>query len=233
MGNNKFNPGIRITIFFVFFAMLFFSLGLWQIERGQAKTSILAEFEDNLRKTPTYLNYESKKWDRVYIRGKWNNSKQILVDNVINRGVAGYKVLTPLRIIETNQLILVDRGWVKQNKYREILPSIELIEAVEVVSGILEYPELGLVLSDDLVSKEWPKISQTKNLEVLSKEYDEVIYPMILLADPILKNSLEYIKITPTNMTPIKHYGYSAQWFLMFVVLCLMYLWYGFKRNEK
>tara|TARA_Y100000996_G_scaffold206882_1_gene162314 strand:- start:1231 stop:1932 length:702 start_codon:yes stop_codon:yes gene_type:complete len=233
MVKNKFNPGIRITIFFVFFAILFFSLGLWQIERGQAKTTILAEFEDNLSKTPVYLNQESKKWDRVYVKGKWDNSKQILVDNVINRGIAGYKVLTPLRIIETNQLILVDRGWIKQNKYREILPNIELIEADEVVSGILEYPELGLVLSEDLVSKEWPKISQTKNLEVISKEYDEFIYPMILLADPILKNSLEYIKITPTNMTPTKHYGYSAQWFLMFLVLCLMYLWYGFKKNEK
>ncbi len=233
MVKNKFNPGIRITIFFVFFAILFFSLGLWQIERGQAKTIILAEFEDNLSKTPVYLNQESKKWDRVYLKGKWDNSKQILVDNVINRGVVGYKVLTPLRIIETNQLILVDRGWVKQNKYREILPNIELVEADEIVSGILEYPELGLVLSEDLVSKEWPKISQTKNLEVISKEYDEFIYPMILLADPILKNSLEYIKITPTNMTPTKHYGYSAQWFLMFLVLCLMYLWYGFKKNEK
>ena len=233
MVKNKFNPGIRITIFFVFFAILFFSLGLWQIERGQAKTTILAEFEDNLSKTPVYLNQESKKWDRVYVKGKWDNSKQILVDNVINRGVAGYKVLTPLRIIETNQLILVDRGWIKQNKYREILPNIELIETDEIVSGILEYPELGLVLSEDLVSKEWPKISQTKNLEVISKEYDEFIYPMILLADPILKNSLEYIKITPTNMTPTKHYGYSAQWFLMFLVLCLMYLWYGFKKNEK
>ncbi len=233
MEKNKFNPGIRITIFFVFFAILFFSLGLWQIERGQAKTTILAEFEDNLSKTPTYLNQESKRWDRVYVKGKWDSSKQILVDNVINRGIVGYKVLTPLRIIETNQLILVDRGWIKQNKFRDILPNIELVEGDEVISGILEYPELGLVLSEDLISKEWPKVSQTKNLEVISKEYDEFIYPMILLADPILKNSLEYIKITPTNMTPTKHYGYSAQWFLMFLVLCLMYLWYGFKKNEK
>ena len=233
MEKNKFNPGIRITIFFVFFAILFFSLGLWQIERGQAKTTILAEFEDNLSKTPTYLNQESKRWDRVYVKGIWDSSKQILVDNVINRGVVGYKVLTPLRIIETNQLILVDRGWVKQNKFRDILPNIELVEGDEVISGILEQPELGLVLSEDLISKEWPKVSQTKSLEVISKEYDEFIYPMILLADPILKNSLEYIKITPTNMTPTKHYGYSAQWFLMFLVLCLMYLWYGFKKNEK
>ena len=233
MEKNKFNPGIRITIFFVFFAILFFSLGFWQIERGQAKTTILAEFEDNLSKTPTYLNQESKRWDRVYVKGKWDSSKQILVDNVINRGVVGYKVLTPLRIIETNQLILVDRGWIKQNKFRDTLPNIELVDGDGVISGILEYPELGLVLSEDLISKEWPKVSQTKNLEVISKEYDEFIYPMILLADPILKNSLEYIKITPTNMTPIKHYGYSAQWFLMFLVLCLMYLWYGFKKNEK
>ena len=233
MKKNKFNPGIRITIFFVFFAILFFSLGFWQIERGQAKTTILAEFEDNLSKTPTYLNQESKRWDRVYVKGKWDSSKQILVDNVINRGIVGYKVLTPLRIIETNQLILVDRGWIKQNKFRDILPNIELVDGDEVISGILEYPELGLVLSEDLISKEWPKVSQTKNLEVISKEYDEFIYPMILLADPILKNSLEYIKITPTNMTPTKHYGYSAQWFLMFLVLCLMYLWYGFKKNEK
>ena len=108
-----------------------------------------------------------------------------------------------------------------------------MIDLNETVSGILESPELGLVLSDELVSSEWPKVSQTKNIEVLSKEFSEPIYPLILLADPTSRYSLEYIKINPTNMTPVKHYGYSAQWFLMFIVLCVMYLWYGFKRNEK
>jgi len=233
MKKNKFNPGIKITIFFVFFAILFFYLGVWQIERGNAKKLIMNEFENNIKKEPKYINEESKKWDRVYAKGRWDDSKQILIDNVINNGIAGYKVLTPLRINETDQLILVDRGWIKRNKYREIIPDIELMEISENVTGILESPELGLVLSDNLVSENWPKVSQTKNLEIISKEYDETIYPMILLADPLLKNSLEYIKITPTNMTPIKHYGYSAQWFLMFIVLCLMYIWYGFKKNAK
>ena len=181
----------------------------------------------------SYINQKSQKWGRVYVEGKWDSSKQILIDNVIRRGIAGYKVLTPLRMKETDQLILVDRGWIKQNTFRDQLPDIKLIQIDEVVSGILEIPELGLVLSDDLVSKEWPKISQTKNLGVITNEYDENIFPMILLADPTLKNSLEYIKITPTNMTPIKHYGYSAQWFLMFIVLCFMYVWYGYKRNAK
>ena len=233
MKKNKFNPGKRITIFFVFFAFLFFSLGLWQIERGQAKTNLLDDFEKKILEKPSNINQKSQKWDRVYVEGKWDSSKQILIDNVIRRGIAGYKVLTPLRMKETDQLILVDRGWIKQNTFRDQLPDIKLIQIDEVVSGILEIPELGLVLSDDLVSKEWPKISQTKNLGVIKNEYDENIFPMILLADPTLKNSLEYIKITPTNMTPIKHYGYSAQWFLMFIVLCFMYVWYGYKRNAK
>tara|TARA_B100000963_G_scaffold354641_1_gene371521 strand:- start:9384 stop:10085 length:702 start_codon:yes stop_codon:yes gene_type:complete len=233
MKKNKFRPGAKITIFFVFFAILFFSLGVWQIERGQAKANILNEFNDNLKKTPSNLDESSKKWDRVYVRGSWINSEQILIDNIINRGIAGYKVITPLNIEGSDKTILVDRGWIKQNKYRGVLPDISLEEKSETVSGILELPELGLVLSNDIVTSEWPKISQSKNFKILAEQFDMNLFPMILLADPINQNSLEYIKITPTNMTPTKHYGYSAQWFLMFVVLCAMYIWYGLSKNEK
>tara|TARA_B100001559_G_scaffold104281_1_gene87785 strand:+ start:3251 stop:3952 length:702 start_codon:yes stop_codon:yes gene_type:complete len=233
MRRNKFKPGKRITVFFIFFAGLFFSLGLWQIERGQAKTVIISEFNSNLKEQPKYLNNDSKKWDRVFVEGRWDKSKQILIDNIIHKGIAGYKVLTPLEIDGQDKLILVDRGWIKRNKSREILPNIDLKENTVKVSGVLELPELGLVLSDDLLTEGWPKVSQTKNSEILVKEYEENISNFILLADPLLKNSLEYIKITPTNMMPSKHYGYAAQWFLMFFVLCLMFVWFGFKRNEK
>ncbi len=233
MKRNKFKPGKRITIFFIFFSGLFFSLGLWQIERGQAKTVIINEFNSNLKKEPRYLNDESKKWDRVSVEGTWDNSKQIFIDNVIYGGIAGYKVLTPLKIQGSDKLILVDRGWIKRNRSREILPNIDLQENTIKVSGIIESPELGLVLSDDLITESWPKVSQTKNPDFLIKEYEESIYSFILLADPLLKNSLEYIKITPTNMMPSKHYGYAVQWFSMFFVLCLMYVFYGFKRNAK
>ena len=233
MKKNKFNPGTRISIFFVFFAIIFFSLGLWQIERGQAKTALINEFDKNSLIDPIEINEDSKKWDRVYVEGTWSGDKQILIDNVINRGIAGYKVLTPLSLNETDEIILIDRGWIKRNRDMSDLPNVDIKDIKERVSGILESPELGLVLSNELVSDEWPKISQTKNIEVISKEYNESIYPLILLADPISRYSLEYIKINPTNMTPVKHYGYSAQWFLMFLVLCGMYVWYGYKRNEK
>jgi cytochrome oxidase assembly protein ShyY1 len=61
MKKNKFNPGARITIFFVTFAIIFFSLGLWQIERGQAKTVLLDEFDKNSVIEPQEIKQDSKK----------------------------------------------------------------------------------------------------------------------------------------------------------------------------
>ncbi|MFL2731300.1 MAG: SURF1 family protein [Gammaproteobacteria bacterium] len=232
MKKNKFNPGIKVTIFFVFFSCVFFSLGLWQIERGQDKQSILDQFENNTSKAPSVISDKSQKWDRVRVKGTWQKEKQIFIDNVINKGLAGYKVLTPLQIASSNQFILVDRGWVPQNKNRNIKPNISIKNEEVVVTGLLENHELGFVLSDDLVYGDWPKISQTKNLGVINKAYEVDLVPYVLLAEPLLKDSLEYIKPVPTNMLPSKHYGYSAQWFTMLIALAAMYLWWGFK-NEK
>ena len=233
MKSEKFKPGKSITIFFIFFASVFFALGLWQIERGQAKANIILEFENNLKKDASVFSEDSKKWDKVFINGSWDNSRQMLVDNVINRGVAGYKVLTPFKISNSDTLILVDRGWIPREASRQTLPNIDINNIKEKVFGTLENPELGFVLSDILVSGDWPKVSQTKNLNVIRKEYNDPLAQFILVADPILKNSLEYLKIIPTNMMPSKHYGYSAQWFTMFLVLCFMYIWLGYKKNEK
>ena len=69
MKSKKFNPGISITIFFIFFASVFFALGIWQIERGQTKASIILEFENNLKKDASVFSEDSKKWDKVFING--------------------------------------------------------------------------------------------------------------------------------------------------------------------
>ena len=91
MKSEKFKPGKSITIFFIFFASVFFALGLWQIERGQTKANIILEFENNLKKDASVFSEDSKKWDKVFINGTWDNSRQMLVDNVINRGLLAIK----------------------------------------------------------------------------------------------------------------------------------------------
>ena len=72
----------------------------------------------------------------------------MLVDNVINRGVAGYKVLTPFKISNSDTLILVDRGWIPREASRQTLHNIEINNIKEKVFGTLENTELGFVLYD-------------------------------------------------------------------------------------
>jgi surfeit locus 1 family protein len=232
MSKRRFNPGKRLTFFFVFFSISFFALGVWQIERGQAKSKILLAYEKAAVELPNKLSSGSFKWQRVVTKGYFDANNQVLLDNVINKGIAGYKVLTPLISEDTKKLLLVDRGWLPAGNDRGKLPKLDISKDEVKIFGTLESPELGFVLSENLITNSSPRVSQTKNIEVLQTAFDQELFPFILVAEPTLKDSLEYIKITPTNMTPAKHFGYAIQWFTMFLAICLMYLWAG-RRNEQ
>ena len=230
--NKSFNPGIKISVFFIFFAAVFFALGVWQIERGQNKQQVLDAFNAAIKADPSVLSSTSKKWQRVYVSGIFDESRQILIDNTIFRGRVGFKVFTPFILESSDKLLLVDRGWIEQESFRENLPSITINSSFAELSGLLVNPELGFVLSEDLISKSWPKISQTQSLDYLVKEYPEELYPFILVAEPTFKDALSYMEVIPTNMPPVKHYGYALQWFTMFLVLCGMYIYFGLKNKN-
>jgi len=230
--NKSFNPGIKISVFFIFFAAVFFALGVWQIERGQNKQQVLDAFNAAIKADPSVLSSTSKKWQRVYVSGSFDESRQILIDNTIFRGRVGFKVFTPFILESSDKLLLVDRGWIEQESFRENLPSITINSSFAELSGLLVNPELGFVLSEDLISKTWPKISQTQSLDYLVKEYPEELYPFILVAEPTFKDALNYMEVIPTNMPPVKHYGYALQWFTMFLVLCGMYIYFGLKNKN-
>ncbi len=228
----KFRPGKLLTIFYIVFVMLFIYLGMWQIDRGNEKTQMISEFELNKSKKPQSLSNNSKKWERIYVKGTWDSSRQMLLDNVIHNGRSGLKVITPILIEDKNEIVLVDRGWIERPINRAKLPNINIQDKLVTISGILKSPELGLILSDELISESWPKIIQTSNIEIISSEFNEKVFPFLLIADPLFNESLDYIELKPTTMLPEKHYGYAITWFTMGIILTAMFMLRGF-RNEK
>ena len=62
MNFKKFNPGKKITVFFIFFAATFFLLGMWQVERGHEKSNIIEQFNNNITKTPKSFSEGSSKY---------------------------------------------------------------------------------------------------------------------------------------------------------------------------
>ena len=95
-----------------------------------------------------------------------------MIDNTIYKGIAGYKVLTPLISNSLDRIVLVDRGWVPAGNNRDKLPDISIDESIIEVYGTLDSPELGFVLSEELITKDWPKVSQSKNIEVLKEAFE-------------------------------------------------------------
>ena len=224
---------LAATIFYIIFGSVFVFLGFWQIERGAEKDQIVSNFEEAQMKQPLPISNNSKKWDRVYVNGALDKSKTIFIDNTIYKGVLGYKVVAPL-ILDMDGIILVDFGWTKQPERRGDIKTVEISSNENIsVTGVLEQPELGLVLSDELFSSSWPKISQSKSIDALQELFDEKIYPFILLSDFRKDSDLTYIKPVVTNMPPVKHYGYAGQWFAMFIALTIMYIYFLRKSTNE
>ena len=94
------------TIFYVFFSIVFVVLGFWQINRGNEKTEIIEAFELQQTGQATEFSSDSQKWERVYISGKLDDERIIYLDNVIHKGILGFKVLAPV-FIEDNKVCLL------------------------------------------------------------------------------------------------------------------------------
>ena len=220
-----------LTIFSCFFFVLFICLGIWQIERAAQKVSLLQEFKLQQAMLPTKFNKLSSEWSRVFIDGHYDPKKQILIDNQINKGKVGYKIFTPF-YIDNKSVILVDRGWIAQGKSRNDLPEINFSSNASRVIGTLTFPERGFVAGDELLTNTWPKVSQSKSIEIVSAAFAEPILNKVLVLDPGSKFAVEHIPIKPFVITPEKHYGYAIQWFTMSIVLLVM-LMYALEREKN
>ena len=224
---------LAATIFYVFFAIIFVILGFWQISRGDEKAEIIEAFELQQTRQAIEFSANSKQWERVYINGKIDKQRVIYLDNIIYKGMLGFKVLAPI-YIEENKIMLVDFGWIKQPESRDEVSLVSISEDQNIyVSGVLETPEMGLILSEDIFTNNWPKISQSKSITALESLFEEEILPFILLSDYRKETDFVYLKPVVANMLPVKHYGYAGQWFAMFIALSIMYLYFLRKSSDE
>ncbi|MDB9813218.1 SURF1 family protein [Gammaproteobacteria bacterium] len=219
-----------LTVFSVFFIVIFILLGLWQIERAAHKEFLMQAFNSEQESPPRKLTNQSPEWSRVFVDGIFDGSKQILIDNQIHNGKVGYKIFTPFKF-DDNQIVLIDRGWIAQGQSRSDLPQIYIAEKKSRIIATVTSPEQGVLAGSELLTNEWPRVSQTKSIEVLSSAFKEPILDIVLVLDPGSSQITEFIEIKPFAITPVKHYGYAMQWFTMSIVLFGMFL-YALKREK-
>ena len=219
-----------LTSFSIFFVIVFVFLGVWQIERAAHKEGLLQAFNSEQESPPIRLTSQSPDWSRVFVDGIFDSSRQILIDNQIHKGKVGYKIFTPFRF-DDNKIVLVDRGWIAQGQSRSDLPQLNILEKKSRIIATVTSPEQGVLAGSELLTNEWPRVSQTKAVEVIASAFKEPILDIVLVLDPGSSQITEFIQIRPFAITPVKHYGYAMQWFTMSIVLLGMFL-YALKREK-
>ncbi|MDB4253789.1 SURF1 family protein [Gammaproteobacteria bacterium] len=219
-----------LTSFSIFFVIVFVFLGVWQIERAAHKEGLLQAFNAEQESPPIRLTSQPPDWSRVFVDGIFDSSRQILIDNQIHKGNVGYKIFTPFRF-DDNKIVLVDRGWIAQGQSRSDLPQLNILEKKSRIIATVTSPEQGVIAGSELLTNEWPRVSQTKAVEVIASAFKEPILDIVLVLDPGSSQITEFIQIKPFAITPVKHYGYAMQWFTMSIVLLGMFL-YALKREK-
>lgn len=94
---------------------LFVAAGNWQRDRMHAKEEARAALDAAAAlpavPLPRTDDWSAWRYRRVTLSGDWRGDAQVLIDNKVQGGRAGFHVVTPLALGD-GRVVLVDRGWI-------------------------------------------------------------------------------------------------------------------------
>ncbi len=210
-------------------------LGNWQLSRAQEKES-RQERLDLLSQQPAIalptvpVKLEDFQYRRVEARGTYMPIHTIYLDNKIYRGIAGYHIVTPLRIGTSSMHVLVNRGWVAADLDRSKLPRVPASDGPIVVSGIATTAiQKTLELSKELVSGQ---VWENLDLERYRNATGLLLQPVMILQQDEIEDGLVRHWARPDSGSG-KNLGYAFQWFAMALAVLIIYLVLSVKRERS
>jgi surfeit locus 1 family protein len=166
---------------------------------------------------------DEAKYQRFFIRGRYDGEHQVLIDNMMFDSRNGYQILTPLRT--GDGAILINRGWVPANPDRSILPDIAVDDEPRQITGRLSrLPRPGLRLDPvkTMAETAWPRRLLFPRTPELITQIGYVVYDYQILLDPDMPDG--FVRDwSPKLMSPEKHLAYAVQWFLLALTVAAIF----------
>ena len=204
------------------FAVLFSALGRWQLRRADENRALAEQFDVGsraraVRDLPPEFS-ESNRFHRVEVAGNFVAAPQFLLDNMLHDGVAGYHVLTVMRVEGTRRRLVVNRGWVGAGADRGVLPDVGVPTEPRKITGRIERlprpalrlgPQRAVPASSDPVT-----VVQYPTAPELEVRLGVPVYDYQLLLDP--EEPAGYARDwTAPGMSPERNLIYAGQWLLL------------------
>ncbi len=235
-----FTPTLIPSIITAALLYLMISLAYWQLDRAEYKANLQTIIESKQNTSALDFNAVDIRGDEwlyqpVFIKGQFDPQSQVLYDNQVNNMVAGYSIFTPLKLSDT-QAILVNRGWLPAGKSRSILPDISITDSDRnvLLNGLLSPPpSKTLVLSNNANNySKWPAVLQYIDITEIEQHLEVKLLPMILILNNTEQTNFDVLPIK-INMRSDKHTAYAFQWFALSFALLIIYIVVNTKRTQN
>jgi surfeit locus 1 family protein len=144
----RFRPAIVPTLAAIAAIAVFVAAGNWQRGRMDQKLALRAQLEAAAELPPVAFprtdDWAAWRYRAVVATGTFDAARQILIDNKVRGGRAGYDVVTPIALSD-GRFVLVNRGWVAGGATRADLPSVLPPAGVVAVPARVNVPPAGYV----------------------------------------------------------------------------------------
>lgn len=168
--SRRFRPRALPSLAAIVAVAVFVAAGQWQQRRLHDKESLRAQFDAAAAQAPVALASlpDSADWNALRYRavtasGEYDARWQILVDNRVHDGRAGYHVITPL-VLADGRTALVNRGWTPQGASRAVLPRVDPPAAPVTVRGRVAIPAAGVfeLAKDTTSGRVWQNLDPAR-----------------------------------------------------------------------
>jgi len=212
----------------------FAALGIWQTLRAYEKQELQQSVDNAAQQEPFNLNnnqsaISTKIYQKVRLTGQYDKNNEILIDNIVYKGTAGYHILTPFKLENSEIHIMINRGWVPVGNDRNTLPVIKTPEDVQTIHGIIapHRSKPPLILGElDTAVRVW----QYFDIDKYTSQRHIDLLPVVILLDENDRNG--YVREWPKYDAKMgMHIGYAIQWYVFAIIVLVTYLAVNIKKK--
>lgn len=219
--------------------VVFVLLGFWQLDRSAEKSLIRDQVRaraemPELEIGGVPLDTDGAVYRSAMATGRYLHEFQILLDNMVHRGQAGFHVLTPLLLLDTDTLILINRGWAPWGPSRQQVPDIGAADGLVSVSGLLVPPlRHAVTFEDTRDGPDFEPVWQNLDVDAFERLTGYAVHGLILQLAPGESDVGGLIREWPkfTDAWIERHRAYAWQWFGLAVTLACIFLVFSLKRR--
>lgn len=234
----RFRPKLIPTLATLAALPLLVSFGNWQSNKANQKQALQDTYDARATQTAVQiprelLNPEEFRYRKVAVRGHFEPAYQILLDNRVHDEQAGYHVITPFRIENSELYVLVNRGWVPLGADRAVLPEINTPKEVMEVAGIATLPPSKIYeLKQPEATTGWQAVWQNMDIKRYRGVVPFQLQPIIIQMGNDSPSG--FVREWPRPDDRIQtHRGYAFQWYGMAVMLLIFYIVANIKKTPN